>query len=167
MAIPLGSSSDAPVISPGPRASSSRGLLVETTALGGVRAVFLLEAILGVPSNINENNRVIKTRVRVAGSLVQDFEDRKLPRELPSDFGGAKRRFMVCRRLRKGSSGVLRVSKIQRIVFVVGLLALIAMSATLVGIVLYRAFPDSHWVTLAGPLGAIGAVIALRRVFSE
>lgn len=51
-------------------------------------------------------------------------------------------------------------------VFVVGLLAPIAMSATLVGIVLYRAFPDSHWVTLTGPLSAVVAVIALQRVLS-
>lgn len=74
---------------------------------------------------------------------------------------------LACRPLRKNSSGVVRVSKIQRVVFVVGMLALIAMSATGMGIVLYRAFPDSPWVTLVGPLGATAAVIALRGAFSR
>ena len=57
------------------------------------------------------------------------------------------------------------MSKVQRVFFVVGLLVLIAFSASSAGILLHRAFPDSYWVTLVGPLGAAVAVIALRKLF--
>ena len=53
----------------------------------------------------------------------------------------------------------------QRLIFVVGLLAGIALAATVAGILLHRAFPDNHWVTLVGPLGAAAAVIGLAKVF--
>ena len=53
----------------------------------------------------------------------------------------------------------------QRIIFVVGLLAAIALAATVAAILLHRAYPDNQWVTLVGPLGAAAAVIGLARVF--
>lgn len=57
------------------------------------------------------------------------------------------------------------MSPTQRTVFVIGLLATIALAATVAGILLHRALPDNHWITLVGPLGAAAAVIGLARVF--
>ena len=60
-----------------------------------------------------------------------------------------------------------RMSKVQRAFFVVGLLVLIALSASSAGILLHRAFPDSYAVTLVGPRGAAATVIVLRKLFVD
>ena len=57
------------------------------------------------------------------------------------------------------------MSTTQRAIFVIGLLAAIALVATVTGILLHRAVPDNHWVTLVGPIGAAAAVLGLARVF--
>ncbi|EKS42137.1 hypothetical protein HMPREF9695_01229 [Afipia broomeae ATCC 49717] len=53
----------------------------------------------------------------------------------------------------------------QRTIFIIGLLGTIALAATVLGILLHRAFPHSHWVTLLAPVGAATAVIGLASVF--
>lgn len=57
------------------------------------------------------------------------------------------------------------MSTTQRTIFVIGLLAAIALVATVTGILLHRAVPDNHWVTLFGPIGAAAAVLGLARVY--
>ncbi len=54
----------------------------------------------------------------------------------------------------------------QRIVFEAGYLVATAVAATIVGILFNRIFPDRPWLTLIGPLSAVSAVIALRRLLS-
>ncbi|MDD1528942.1 MULTISPECIES: hypothetical protein [Bradyrhizobium] len=73
---------------------------------------------------------------------------------------------VVRRESEKEDAESRRMSKVQRVFFVVGLLTLIALSSGSIGIVLYRAFPDSNWVTLVAPLGAAAAVVALRKLFA-
>lgn len=53
---------------------------------------------------------------------------------------------------------------LQRAFFVIGLLAVTAFAATVVGIVLYRVFPSHPWVTIVGPLGAALGVIGMTRI---
>ncbi len=55
------------------------------------------------------------------------------------------------------------MTRIQRTAFIVGILAIIALVATIAGILLHRVFPHHPWVTIVAPLGAAGMVIALRR----
>lgn len=53
------------------------------------------------------------------------------------------------------------MSPIQRAIFVAGLLTTTALAATVTGILLHRAFPDSPWITIVGPLGAAATVMGL------
>ncbi len=42
---------------------------------------------------------------------------------------------------------------------------MIALVATVAGILLYRAFPDRPWVTVVGPVGAAFTVIGFAKNF--
>ncbi len=53
------------------------------------------------------------------------------------------------------------MSPIQRAIFVTGLLTTTGLTATVAGILLHRTFPDHHWITLVGPLGAAATVMGL------
>lgn len=53
--------------------------------------------------------------------------------------------------------------RIQRIVFVIGLLAATALASTVAGILLHRAFPGQPWVTIIGPLCAMAVVLGLAK----
>lgn len=56
------------------------------------------------------------------------------------------------------------MSQTQRSIFIVGVLAITALCATVAGILLHRAFPDHPWVTIIGPLGAAGTIIGLAEI---
>lgn len=53
------------------------------------------------------------------------------------------------------------MSPTQRAFFVIGVLVTTALTATVAGILLNRAFPDHPWVTIIGPVGAAGTIIGL------
>ncbi|WP_254983792.1 hypothetical protein [Rhodopseudomonas palustris] len=59
------------------------------------------------------------------------------------------------------------VSSGQKIVFLTGLLVAVSLAATLASMFLQRAFPEQPWVTIIGPLGAAGMMIALLAFFQR
>lgn len=69
--MPLGSSSDAPVMRPGPRASRRRGLLVPTTGLGAAGTVSCLELIELPPQSLHQT--AFNTPPGRSGSICRKF----------------------------------------------------------------------------------------------
>lgn len=55
----------------------------------------------------------------------------------------------------------------QRTIFILGVLAATALTATIAGILLHRVFPDHPWITIIGPVGAAGTIIGLSRILGR
>lgn len=52
----------------------------------------------------------------------------------------------------------------QNMIFIVGVLIAVGLASSITGIVLHRVFPDHPWVTVFGPLCAMGAVLGMANV---